>query len=131
MSKRKPHNMHKRMAASSAAILRQHGVCVVSIDPSNRQGLMSWKSLKNVRHGRVMANAICDYSHEWVVYIAVMCVDQSGTRYMRSCEIAPSGRHRSDDLSGAIEEHYRAQIGDCNQNHIVASGWSRTRAASR
>lgn len=123
MSKRKPHNMHKRMQSSTGALLRQHGVCVVNIDPSNRQGLISMKTLKNVRHSRQMANAVCDYAHEWVIYIGVMCIDQTGLKYMKSVEVAPLGRYKSDTLADVIETHYKQLIGECNPLHIVASGW--------
>ncbi|WP_288080628.1 hypothetical protein [Pseudomonas sp.] len=123
MSKRKSHNMAKRMQTASASILRQHGVCVVNIDPANRQGLMSYKSLKNVRHGRVMANAICDYAHTWVIYIGAFCVDQYGHRYLKSTEIAPVGRHKSDDLADVLEQHYRELVKGCNPMQTVGSGW--------
>lgn len=123
MTTRKPHNMHKRMATASASLLRQHGVCVVNIDPANRQGLMSWKSLKNVRHSRVMANAVCDYAHAWVIYIGAFCVSPSGERYLKSVEIAPVGRYKSDALADVIEHHYRALIKECNATHVKGSGW--------
>lgn len=123
MSKRKPHNMHKRMISATSALLRQHGVCVVNLDPSGRQGLMSWKTLKNVRHSRQMAAAICDYSHEWVIYIGAMCRDQRGEEYMKSVEIAPAGRHKSEDLADVMEQHYRDFMMTCNRAHVVASGW--------
>lgn len=123
MSKRKPHNMAKRMQTASASLLRKHGVCVVNIDPINRQGLMSYKSLKNVRHSRVMANAICDYAHAWVIYIGAFCVDQYGQCYLKSTEIAPVGRYKSDDLADVIEHHYRELIKGCNPMQTVGSGW--------
>lgn len=122
-AKRPKHSMAKRMQTASASILRQHGVCVVNIDPSNRQGLMSYKSLKNVRHSRVMANAICDYAHAWVIYIGAFCIDWQGNRYLKSTEIAPVGRYKSDDLADVIEHHYRELINGCNPMQTVGSGW--------
>lgn len=123
MSARKKHNMTKRMETASAALLRQNGVCVVNIDPDNRQGLMSWKSLKNVRHSAVMAGAICDYAHLWVIWIGVFCVDQKGDRYLKGVEVEPVGRHKAEALSEVIEHHYKALIAECNPAHIVGSGW--------
>lgn len=120
---RKPHNMNKRMATASASLLRQHGVCVVHIDPVNRQGLMSWKSLKNVRHSLAMANAICDYAHQWVIYIGAFCVGHDGARYLKSVEIAPVARYKSESLTEVIEHHYRELISGCNPSQVVGSGW--------
>lgn len=120
---RKAHNMQKRMTTSSASLLRQHGVCVVNIDPSNRQGLMSWKSLKNVRHSQVMANAVCDYAHQWVIYIGAFCVDQKGDRYLKSVEVAPIARYKASSLEEVIEHHYRELVSECNATHVVGSGW--------
>ena len=121
--KRKPHSMQKRMTAASASLLRQNGVCVVNIDPANRQGLMSWKSLKNVRHSQVMANAVCDYAHQWVVYIGAFCVDQKGDRYLKSVEVAPVARYKSSALTEVIEHHYRELVSECNPMHVHGSGW--------
>lgn len=123
MSTRKKHNMAKRMQVATSALLRQHGVCVVNIDPIHRQGLMSWKTLKNVRHIRQMANAICDYAHEWVIYIGAMCRDQLGQEYIKQVEIAPIGRYKSDDLADVIESQYKALLETCNRLHVVGSGW--------
>lgn len=120
---RKPHNMQKRMTNSSASLLRQHGVCVVNIDPSNRQGLMSWNTLKNVRHSQVMANAICDYAHQWSIYIGAFCVDAQGNRYLKSVEVAPVARYKSESLADVIEHHYKALVKECNATHVVGSGW--------
>ena len=121
--KRKPHSMNKRMTAASASLLRQHGVCVVNIDPANRQGLMSWRSLKNVRHSQAMANAVCDYAHQWVVYIGAFCIDQNGDRYLKSVEVAPVARYKSSALTEVIEHHYRELVSECNATHVVGSGW--------
>lgn len=120
---RKPHNMQKRMTTSSASLLRQHGVCVVNIDPAGRQGLMSWKSLKNVRHSQVVANAVCDYAHQWVIYIGAFCVDHNGDRYLKSVEVAPVSRYKAGSLEEVIEHHYRELVSECNATHVVGSGW--------
>lgn len=111
------------MQTATAALLRQNGVCVVNIDPIHRQGLMSWKSLKNVRHSRQMAEAICDYAHNWVIYIGAMCRDQFGQEYMKPVEVAPLGRYKSDDLADVIESQYKALLDTCNRQHVVGSGW--------
>ena len=120
---RATHNMQKRMTSASASLLRQHGVCVVNIDPANRQGLMSWRSLKNVRHSQAMANAVCDYAHQWVIYIGAFCIDQNGDRYLKSVEVAPLARYKSSALTDVIEHHYRALVGKCNPMHVHGSGW--------
>lgn len=121
--KRKPHIMQKRMTSASASLLRQNGVCVVNIDPANRQGLMSWKSCKNVRHSQAMANAVCDYAHQWVIYIGALCVDQNGDRYLKSVEVAPLARYKSIALTEVIEHHYLEMLGECNPMHVRGSGW--------
>ena len=121
--KRKPHSMQKRMTSASASLLRQHGVCVVNIDPANRQGLMSWRSLKNVRHSQAMANAVCDYAHQWVIYIGAFCIDQKGDRYLKSVEVAPVARYKSSALTEVIEHHYRELVSECNPTHVHGSGW--------
>lgn len=123
MTKRKPNNMRKRIANASEALLRYHGVCVVNIDPSGKQGLMSWKSMKNVRPSQAMANAICDYAREWAIVFCAMCQDQKGERYMKMAEAFPKGRYLAADLEGVIEDGYRELCNECNPAHLKASGW--------
>ncbi|MCY1306978.1 hypothetical protein D9M70_568700 [compost metagenome] len=123
MSKRKPHNMHARMARSCRAVLSTNHVAVVNIDPSGRQGMVNWKNCKSIRPGQQIANAVCDYAHAWVIYLSALCIDQFGKRYIKSVEVAPQGVYRSDDLADVIEQSYRGLLDTCNPQHVVASGW--------
>lgn len=121
--RRKPNNARARLERCSRAVLAQHRVCVVNLDPSHRQGLVDWLTTKNIKHGRQVADAICDIAHPWVIYIGAFCIDQNGRRYIKAAEIAPQGIYRSDSLSGVIEEHYRALLDTCNPAHLIGSGW--------
>ena len=123
MSKRKPHNMHKRLHHACGAVLRTNHVAVVNIDPSGRQGMVNWKSCKNVPPSPRIAEAMCDYAHEWTIYLAGLCVDQAGMRYIKAQEIAPQGVYKAEHLTDVIEQTYRELLTTCNPNHLVASGW--------
>ncbi|WP_434456546.1 hypothetical protein JQR85_13735 [Stutzerimonas urumqiensis] len=112
-----------RLERLSRAIVRQFRVAVVNIDPEGRQGLVDWKTCKNIAPSRQIAEAVCDIAHRWVIYIGAFCVDHQGRRYLKSTEIAPVGIYKSDSLAGVLEEHYRALVAGCNPQHIVGSGW--------
>ena len=70
-----------------------------------------------------MANAVCDYAHQWVIYIGALWVDRKGDRYLKSVEVAPVARYKSESLADVIDHHYRALISECNATHVRGSGW--------
>lgn len=123
MSKRKPHNMHARMAKACGAVLRSNHVAVVNLDPSGRQGMLNWKNLKSIPPSKRIADAVCDYAHQWTIYLSGLCIDQAGRRYYKSQEIAPQGIYKAEHLTDVIEHTYRALLDTCNPMHLVASGW--------
>lgn len=112
-----------RLEKVSRAILRQLRVSVVNIDPEGRQGLVDWKTCKNISPSHKIAEAVCDIAHRWVIYIGAFCIDDQGNRYMKSTEIAPDGMYKSDSLAEVLEHCYRELLAGCNPNHKIGSGW--------
>ncbi|MFJ2982226.1 MULTISPECIES: hypothetical protein [unclassified Pseudomonas] len=122
MSKRKPHNMRARIERSCRALLATNHVAVVNIDPSGRQGLISWKSCKNIC-SRQVVDAVCDIPHRWTIYLSVMCQKPNGEQYCKSVEVAPQGNYLASHLTDVIESTYSDLRAQANKNHLVASGW--------
>lgn len=120
---RKANNTRTRMARSLGAILRTNHVAVINIDPSGKQGLINYRNCKNIAPGLHIADAVCDYPHSWTIYLAGLCVDQAGQRYIKAQEIAPQGIYLAEHLTDVIETTYRALVDTCNPMHLVASGW--------
>jgi hypothetical protein len=123
MSKRKPHNMHARMAKACGAVLRSNHVAVVNLDPSGRQGMLNWKNLKSIPPSKRIADAVCDYAHQWTIYLSGFCIDQGGQHYYKSQEIAPQGIYKAAHLDDVIEATYKALLATCNPQHLAGSGW--------
>lgn len=123
MSRRKPNNAQARLERTMRAILSTNHVAVVSIDPSGWQGMVNWKLAKRIPPGRHVAGALCDIAHRWTIYLAGLCVDQNGNRYMKSQEVAPNGVYRAEHLTDVIETCYREVVSGCNPRQLVASGW--------
>ena len=122
MSKRKPHNLKARIDRSCRALLAANHVAVVNIDPSGRQGMINYKSLKNIAPGKI-GQAVCEVPHRWTIYMSVLCIDARGDRYSKSIEVAPDGVYLSDHLEDVIEHCYKQLRDTANQNQMVASGW--------
>lgn len=53
MSERKPHSLQACIARSCRSLLASNHVAVVNIDPSGRQGMINYKSLKNIAPGKM------------------------------------------------------------------------------
>ena len=121
-SKRKPNNGFARAERSCRALLRTNHVAVVNIDPSGRQGMINYKSFKNIAPGKI-GQAVCGIAHRWTIYLSVMCLDARGDRYTKSVEVAPDGVYLSDHLADVIEHCYKELRASANQNQMVASGW--------
>ncbi|PHX42658.1 hypothetical protein AO354_40550, partial [Pseudomonas syringae pv. syringae] len=122
MKRRKQNNCFVRAARSCRALLSTNHVAVVNIDPSGLQVMVNWKSHKQIRT-LAIANALFDFSYRWTIYISAMCRDERGAEYVKSVEISPEGLHKVDRLTDAIEHYYLELRGNCNQNHLAASGW--------
>jgi len=122
MSKRKPHNLQARIARSCRSLLASNHVAVVNIDPSGRQGMINYKSLKNIAPGKI-GQAVCGIPHRWTIYMSTMCIDARGDRYSKSVELAPDGIYLSDHLEDVIEHCYMKLRAEANQSQMVASGW--------
>ena len=122
MSKRKTHNLQARIARSCRSLLASNHVAVVNIDPSGRQGMINYKSLKNIAPGKIW-QAVCDIAHRWTIYLSVLCIDTRGDRYSKSIEVVPDGVYLSDHLEDVIEHCYKQLRDAANQNQMVASGW--------
>ena len=122
MSKRKTHNLQARIARSCRSLLASNHVAVVNIDPSGRQGMINYKSLKNIAPGNI-GQAVCGITHRWTIYLSVLCIDTRGNRYSKSIEVAPDGVYLSDHLEDVIEHCYKQLRDAANQNQMVASGW--------
>jgi len=52
-----------------------------------------------------------------------LCDAGSCGQYCKSVKIAPPGSYLSEHLTASIEQTYKELIGECNPNHVVASGW--------
>ena len=122
MSKRKPHNLKARIDRSCRSLLASNHVAVVNIDPSGRQGMINYKSLKNIAPGKI-GQAVCGIPHRWTIYMSAMCIDARGDRYSKSVELAPDGIYLSDHLEDVIEHCYMKLRAEANQSQMVASGW--------
>lgn len=120
---RKANNTRARLARSLGAILRTNHVAVINIDPNGKQGLINYKNCRNIAPGRHIADAVCDYAHRWTIYLAGLCIDQNGLRYIKAQEIAPLGIYLAAHLDNVIEGAYRDLLDTCNPMHLVASGW--------
>lgn len=125
MSKRKPHNLRARLQNHLKAILRTNRVAVVDAEASEVQTLINWKSAALIAspNRRVIVDAVCDIPHQWCIYLAALCQDQAGARYMKSMEVAPKGSYLAKDLEQVIETYSVELREGCNPKHVKGMAW--------
>ena len=117
------HNQQVRRERLYRAMVRQLRVAVVNMANPDRQGVIDWKTRNNLRTSRALADAICDVSHRWVIFLGALCIDDQGRRYLKGREIAPNGIYRSDALADVMEAHHRELIDTCNPQHLIGGAW--------
>ncbi|MCY1548681.1 hypothetical protein D9M68_848050 [compost metagenome] len=125
MSKRKPHNRQARLQRNCHALISANHVAVVDAEASEVQTLINWKtaSLITGPNRRAMVDAVCDMPHRWSIYLAALCCDQLGERYMKSVEVEPQGIYLASRLEPVIET-YSVELRDgCNPKHLRGMAW--------
>lgn len=124
-SKRKPNNLQARRQAYYDAILRANHVAVVDAEASGVQTLINWKNAALITSNSrsAIVDAVCDIPHRWCIYLAALCCDQLGERYMKSLEVAPQGVYLAKHLEPVIEA-YSVELRDgCNPKHLQGMAW--------
>lgn len=122
MSKRKPNNMQARVQRSCRALLRTNHAAIANIVPGNVQVAIDWKHRKQIRSVPV-ANALCNITHPWTIYISVFCQKPDGSQYSKSIEFSPVGVHLVASLAETMESSHAELVAQANPNHVIGSGW--------
>ena len=123
--KRRPNSSHARMVRYSRAMLRSNHVGVIDAEASNLQTMINWKKAAAIATNsrEAIANALCDIPHRWCIYLAALCCDQYGARYMKSEEVAPQGVYLASQLDDVIEAYSVELRKGCNPNQLQAMAW--------
>lgn len=125
MSQRKPYNHRARLERYYRAMLRSNHVAVIDAEACELQTMINWKKATFITtNSRVaVASALCDIPHRWCIYLAALCCDQYGARYMKSEEVAPQGVYLSSQLEEVIETYSVELRNRCNPNQLQAMAW--------
>ena len=126
MSKKrnKRHNIHKRHALYSRALLKQLNSAVVWIagQRNNACVLANMKTGDLIPIGKELQGAIADVAHDWSVYCAVFGRRQDGEEYMRGVQVdAP--RCYQHHIADQLNEIHMREFESMNPNHRVGLGW--------
>lgn len=121
-SKRKPNNTKARMDRTMRGLLRQHRACIVDASGPEIQVMLHYNSGRQILSSQV-ADALRDIAHQWTIYLSVLCIDQTGTRYIKSAEVLPKGIYRAERLTEVIETQHLELVAECNPKHVVSSAW--------
>ncbi|WP_044872008.1 hypothetical protein [Pseudomonas sp. LFM046] len=125
MKRRKPYNHRARLQAYLRAMLRTNHVAVVDAEVSEVQTLINWQSAALITSNSrtAIVDAVCDIPHQWCIYLAALCRDHTGKRYMKAVEVAPQGVYLAKDLERVIET-YSVELRDgCNPRHLQGMAW--------
>lgn len=122
MSRRKPCNRRAQIDRARRALVRTNYAAVANVEPGDVQVMVNWKTCKQIRN-RQVADALCDLSHRWTVYIAVFCQEPSGAQYSKATEFTTAGVHMVANLEQLMIEKHAEVCASANQKHAIGSGW--------
>jgi hypothetical protein len=122
MSKRKPHNLHARVERACRALVRTNHVAVINVGETELQWMINWKNSRIIRSVRIV-NALCDYSHRWTIFAAVLCVAPSGEQYFKSREFTTKDTLMVATLADHTQAVLDEVFADCNPNHQRTRAW--------
>lgn len=125
MSQRKPYNHRARLERYYRAMLHSNHVAVIDAEASELQTMINWKNATYITSNSraTVAAALCDLAHHWCFYLAALCRDQHGNRYMKSKEVAPQGVYLASQLDEVIEAYSMELRNGCNPNQLQAMAW--------
>lgn len=124
MSKRKPHNIHKRHAAYARALLKRLNAVVIWVagQHDSKCILVSLKTGDMIPIGAELQGAIANVAHDWTVYCAAMGRRQDGEEYMKGAQVhAP--RCYQFQIADQLNDVHMDIIRDMNPNHRCGAGW--------
>lgn len=122
MKKRKPNNLAQRQLRFTRSLFRSHCVSVVRV--GDNQLVMHWGNQKAIKVGELVQNGINGLPHHWTIYLAAICRSQTGERYFKPREIAPTGAYKADQLTAVLNEHMEDLVQtECNPAHVLRTAW--------
>lgn len=122
--KRKNHNITKRINASSRNIVKQHNIAVIySYNDKQRSSLINIKRGTGIKPTELLIQTVCQVPYKWSVFIAGLCQDDSGTKYMKCEEIQAKEFYCQYELADYLSERHSELLRNCNDKHLVNAMW--------
>lgn len=118
----KKHNLAKRRANHSRAVLKTYNVCVIHTD-WGQSGLLNWRCIRPVLATPTIAAAVTDERYNWTIYLAGLAVDGNGKRYTKGVEVAAGHPYRADELAHVMQERHEEVLAGIPKAHYVGKAW--------
>ncbi|SHM78907.1 hypothetical protein [Phytopseudomonas punonensis] len=120
--KRKPNNTRARMERAMRGLVRVNHVAVVDISTCERHVMVNLRTGRLIPPGEI-GRAVCDVSHRWSLFIAALCAEPGGNRYMKFVLITTQSNYMAEHLTDLIEGYYQELAANCNAKHLLGPAW--------
>lgn len=124
MSKRKAHNINKRHAAYSRALLKQlrAGIVWIAGQHDSKCLLVNLHTAEQIPIGRELQGAIETVAHDWSIYCGAMGRRQDGEEYLKGA-LVKAPRCHQHQLADQLNDLHRDIIESVNPAHRCGAGW--------
>ena len=123
-TKRKNHNLTKRVNRSSQLIVKQHNIAVLySYNDQQRSSLINIKRGNGIKPTPLLIKTVSEVPFKWTVFIAGLCLDETGTKYMKCEEIQAKEFYCQYDLADYLSERHSELLRGCNNKHLINAMW--------
>lgn len=124
MSKRKAYNPIERRKRLNRSLVQNHRVAVLyTYAPEQLSHLIDDVTGKRFKATPSIVNALLNTSYKWGIFIAVLCIDHTGEKYMRCEQIVSNQYYYKRELADFLHERHVDLIKTSNQAHFVNAVW--------
>ena len=121
MSKRKPHNLHRRYQRQAQYAVQ--GLGAAYITGRTHVECVNLKSGSIIKPSMLIARAISEVPYQWTVLMSVMGRDWQGKPYYKDETITMAVRYKQSSLVEYLNEQHQAMIAGMNKQQMVSAGW--------
>lgn len=125
MKKRsKKNNIHKRYDRYANALCHTNNLAVVHVwTDGNISHLIDAKNKHRILVSQALYDMMRCTRFMWTIQMSAFCIDQNGTKYIKSDVMETKQRYTQYDLAAYLGEMHDKLLDSVNQAHLLGPGW--------
>lgn len=119
----KKYNKAKGVSLLGRHYLKNYVIVYATGSDDNLCSVVDVSKMKVVKPNLAMARTIEHIKYKWEVFIAVMGIDSTGNKYMKSNVVSTNTEYFQRDLCSVLNKEHQELIKGFNSNHVKRAAW--------